>query len=247
MSVENKVSDEELQDALAYLENFEKSVPVSTIDGSEKNGGETTVLTEKYTEKLRGAESNLNSLKGELLKAEKSVSRYKDVLGRIEKGEKVEDVEDDEPDEKKPWKKEEEIKKSNVVELISQETKDYFKKSQDQFTELRSAIQSLITLQKSNAEKVDILDQKVSTPVGRRSAENIAFLQKSQEAEPLDDSFQKLSIKFQKSQVSNELFKAFEETKDSRYADAVSTFESSGFIPENIQKGLRSRKIILTN
>lgn len=240
-----KVSQEELQKSLEYLEEFEKGQTSMEVDESA-NGGQTEEVI-----KLR------KELKEHVNKAKMCKAK----LDALEKGESTEEEPESEPVEgEKPQTTEEEPEKpmekgTQSSPISSPEAFEEFKKSiinemkgefSSQFESLRKAKDQEILDLKA---KVDSLENEPVKKSIVKASQGIA-LEKAIKGEASEEGKTLLSRKFQKSKISNILFQAFEsetdEIKKGMYGDAVAQFESTsnGYISPAVLDDLyRSKNI----
>ena len=240
-----KVSQEELQKSLEYLEEFEKGQTSMEVDETA-NGGQTEEIAQ---------------LKKELKEHVNKAKMCKAKLDALEKGETSEEEPETEPVEgEKPQTSEEEsetpMEKGTYSAPIS---------SPAAFEELRKSIINEIreelssqfeTLKKAKDQEIIDLKSKVESlenePVKKsivKASQGIA-LEKAIKGETSEEGKTLLSRKFQKSKISNILFQAFEsetdEIKKSMYGDAVAQFESTsnGYISPAVLDDLYKSKNI---
>lgn len=240
-----KVSQEELQKSLEYLEEFEKGQASMEVDETA-NGGQTEEIAQ---------------LKKELKEHVNKAKVCKAKLDALEKGESSEEEPEPEPVEgEKSQTTEEEPEESmekgiQSSPISSPEALEEFKKSiiNEMKEEFSSQFESL-----RKAKDQEILDLKTKVnslenePVKKsivKASQGIA-LEKAIKGEASEEGKTLLSRRFQKSKISNALFQAYEEEKDEvlkgMYGDAVAQFESTpnGYISPAILEHLYKSKNI---
>ena len=257
-----KVSQEELQKSLEYLEEFEKGQTSMEVDETA-NGGQTEEIAQ---------------LKKELKEHVNKAKMCKAKLDALEKGETSEEEPETEPVEgEKPQTSEEEPETEPVEgekpQTSEEESETPMEKgtysapisSPAAFEELRKSIINEIreelssqfeTLKKAKDQEIIDLKSKVESlenePVKKsivKASQGIA-LEKAIKGETSEEGKTLLSRKFQKSKISNILFQAFEsetdEIKKSMYGDAVAQFESTsnGYISPAVLDDLYKSKNI---
>lgn len=241
----SKVSQEELQKSLQYLEDFEKSQTSSAM-GEEENGGQ---------------EEKINLCKEKLTSCLRKAKKYKEALDKLEKGEDVEIEEDEENEEGEEIQKgnkkmpedepniEEGLKKGNDSSPLVLE--DFKKEIISSITkEMQSFMQkSFETEIKDLKEKVEDLEKSPIQKSLQKSAQSIILQKKALAGEPTDDGKIVLSKKLNKGKISDILFEAWssenDEIKKSQYAEAVMQFESTGsYISPFVQADLLKSKNI---
>lgn len=244
------VNKEELQEALEYLDSFEKGQKTIEID-EEANGGQEEKI-ERYKEKLN---SHIKKAKA-----------YKEALDKLEKGESA-DVEDEEMETEKTNETEEKVSNKEGEEIEKGLEKETIKEEGLSFgsvEELSKSIEEKVLLKvgeryedlikskdseiKSLTERLDSLENE---PVRKSITKSAKFvvLEKALKGEPTEEGKIVLSKRLQKSKVSDALFSAWEQEKDevkkSFYADAVAKFESTGsYISPSVVEDLFKSKNI---
>lgn len=219
-----KVTPEEVQEALLYLENFEKGESTESLEkggdsadmDESQNGGDTSAAIDKEIKKADGEEEEdeeKESLKKEIEDLKKSLVAATQGLKS-----KVEESED--------------LKKSLDITLGKTEGLEELVKSQgDQISSIHS-----------------LLEKVAGQPLGRKSAPNADVLKKSfgDEDSNIDAGKTVLSKSRQRSTVSNKLFEVFEKSQDERYQKAVAEFEAGGgYISKSITDDLSTNHNIV--
>lgn len=240
-----KVSQEELQKSLEYLEEFEKGQTSMEVDESA-NGGQTEEVT-KLRKELKEHVNKAKMCKAKLDALEKGETTEEEPESEPVEGEKTQTTEG-EPE--KPMEKGiesspisspgalEEFKKSIINEMKEELS--------SQFESLRKAKDQEILDLKA---KVDSLENEPVKKSIVKASQGIA-LEKAIKGETSEEGKTLLSRRFQKSKISNILFQAFEsetdEIKKSMYGDAVAQFESTsnGYISPAVLDDLYKSKNI---
>ena len=231
-----KVSQEELEKSLKYLDDFQK-------------GKESEQLESKDPEKSVEREPEEEQEPDDKLYQEhkKRMSAYidkaymhKGILDKIKKGEPLPDeafILDDEKEEKKPAKPTEkepeqvekglqnQIGHQDIYELVKAKVDSMLGTIQETYNE------KLAEMQKSFDEKLNAISSEPVRKTILKGAETV-ILKKALSGEKSDDGKTILSVSLQKSQVSNALMDAYNEEKDSmrkgQLEQAIMGFEASG-------------------
>ena len=240
-----KVSQEELQKSLEYLEEFEKGQTSMEVDESA-NGGQTEEIAQ---------------LKSKLNEHIKKAKELKSKLDAMEKAEGTEEesetkpVEDEVPKAQEEQPEKEMEKGTQTAPISTPSAFEELRKSI--INEIREELSSQFeTLKKAKDQEIIDLKSKVESlenePVKKsivKASQGIA-LEKAIKGETSEEGKTLLSRKFQKSKISNVLFQAFEsetdEIKKSMYGDAVAQFESTsnGYISPAVLDDLYKSKNI---
>lgn len=240
-----KVSQEELQKSLEYLEEFEKGQSTMEVDESA-NGGQTEEVA-KLRKELKEHVNKAKVCKAKLDALEKGEATEEEPESEPVEGEKTQTTEE-EPEE--PMEKGiqgspisspaafEELRKSIINEMREEFS--------SQFESLRKAKDQEIIDLKSKVESLENEPVKKSIV---KASQGIA-LEKAIKGETSEEGKTLLSRRFQKSKISNILFQAFEsetdEIKKGMYGDAVAQFESTsnGYISPAVLDDLYKSKNI---
>lgn len=231
-----KVSTEDLVKSMEYLEievpeSLRKSLQEGSLEGSEQNGGGS---------EPNDLEKKKKDLKEKLEKAKKE-------LEDLEKANKELEDEESEEDEglenQPPMGTEKESSESSKKE-------EDLKKSLQEVEELKTTVTHLTNLVKSQNETLSTLSRDVnealSSPVERRSAESLEILRKSMGGDPVEEkkNENKISI-LQKGRVSQALMDTYNQGggKDEFLAEAIMTYEASGYLSPSVVNFMKGKGV----
>lgn len=229
-----KVSQEELEKSLRYLDDFQKGKESEQLEGKEQ---------EKPVEQPEEEQEPDDKLYQE---HKKRMSAYidkaymhKGILDKIKKGEPLPDeafILDDEEEKKpaKPAEKEpEQVEKGQNDQLGHQDIDELVKAKVDAGLESiqKSFDDKLAQIEKNYEEKLNAISSEPVRKTIIKGAETV-ILKKALSGEKSDEGKTILSVSLQKGQVSNALMDAYNEEKDSmrkgQLGEAIMGFEASG-------------------
>lgn len=245
--MDKKVTEQELQESLDYLNAFAKGEETKPIEKEEKKEPEKPADEEPDDELYQAHKKRLASYLDKAM-------MHKGCMEKIKKGEPLpdeafDDLEDEE-EPKAPEKKEdvqkgeqtEELEKAKIDELVKAQVESQI----DEIVKAKVAI--ALEEQKSKSDEVikglqDRISELEETPVRKTliKGADAVTLKKALSGEKDDNGKQILSVSLQKSKVSEALYQAFESEKDemtkSILGEAVAEFESTGsYISPEVQK-----------
>lgn len=238
-----KVSETEVSKALQFLDKFSKSkdstplVKESTIEGSEVNGGDSKDNPLTAKEKLEMKKAQIAKLKEEIEEIEKSEKKLeKEDLEEEIKVEDAPEIDDEDLEVEEEDEDKEDIKKALVsISTILGES----------HTREKSLDSRMDSFEKSLKDISDLLGE---VSLGRKSARNVATLQKGFGAEEQPQRISKslnINIPTQKQAISNLLMKSFNENPEDRELEnAIVAFETSGYLEPKLVKSLEQKNNI---
>lgn len=234
-----KVTKEQVEDAVKYLDTISKGKDNMELN-PEINGGGSENISELKSE-LVGAIKKAKELKEKIDELEKAKSKEEELdkedsvkKSELEDGneEKEESEDKDKEDEKPDLDKEEIIKsiKSEVLETF----KDTLTNKDEEITLLKSKINDL-TSKMSEFE---------NTPIRKSfTGEPLTFKDRFEKAQ--NEGKTVVSKTLQKSTISNHIYNLFVETTDEfekgELGNAISQFESAGYLDPAIQAKLSTK------
>lgn len=230
-----KVSQEELEKSLRYLDDFQKGKESEQLEGKEQEKS-----VEQPEEEQEPDDKLYQEHKKRMSAYIDKAYMHKGILDKIKKGEPLPDeafILDDEEEEKKPAKPAEkepeqvekglqnQIGQENLEELVKAKVDSILGTIQETYNE------KLAEMQKSFDEKLNAISSEPVRKTIIKGAETV-ILKKALSGEKSDDGKTILSASLQKSQVSNALMDAYNEEKDSmrkgQLGEAIMGFEASG-------------------
>lgn len=229
-----KVSQEELEKSLRYLDDFQKGKESEQLEGKEQEKS-----VEQPEEEQEPDDKLYQEHKKRMSAYIDKAYMHKGILDKIKKGEPLPDeafILDDEEEKKpaKPAEKEPEqvekglqnqIGQENLEELVKAKVDSILGTIQETYNE------KLAEMQKSFDEKLNAISSEPVRKTIIKGAETV-ILKKALSGEKSDEGKTILSASLQKSQVSNALMDAYNEEKDSmrkgQLGEAIMGFEASG-------------------
>ena len=230
-----KVSQEELEKSLRYLDDFQKGKESEQLESKEPEKS-----VEKETEEEQEPDDKLYQEHKKRMSAYiDKAYMHKGILDKIKKGEPLPDeafILDDEEEKKpaKPAEKEpEQVEKGQNDQLGHQNIDELVKAKVDAGLESiqKSFNDKLAEIEKNYEEKLNAISSEPVRKTILKGAETVV-LKKALSGEKSDEGKTILSVSLQKGQVSNALMDAYNEEKDSmrkgQLGEAIMGFEASG-------------------
>jgi hypothetical protein len=237
MNTEVKI--ETLEDALSYLESFDKVEKSKNSKGEvseDVNGGEAEKITNAQLQSMiKGLTCAMQDLKKSVdekfEKAEKKdITEVLEKKKKLEKAEEPEDDDDDDDDDDE-----------DADELNTPVEKSSAKKLQRL---LKSLTEKVEALEESNEE----LQKSLNEPVGRRSVDKVKPLKKSFGEDSDDNGGSAPQMRqLRKSEISKILFDEYEEGNFENEAleKAITTYEVTSDLPPVAREVLKKKGINL--
>lgn len=231
-----KVTKEQVEDAVKYLDTISKGKDNMELN-SEINGGGSENISELKSE-LVGAIKKARELKEKIDELEKAKSKEED-LNKEELVEKSE-LEDDKVDNKEEVDKDDEpnLDKEEIIKSIKGEIFESFKDTlmnkDEEINLLKSQINDL------SCKMLEI----ENTPIRKSfTGEPLTFKDRFEKAQ--NEGKTVVSKTLQKSTISNHIYNLFVETTDEfekgELGNAISQFESAGYLDPAIQAKLSTK------
>ena len=235
--MDKKVTEQELQESLDYLNAFAKGEETKPIEKEEKKEPEKPADEEPDDELYQAHKKRLASYLDKAM-------MHKGCMEKIKKGEPLpdeafDDLEDEEP--KAPEKKEDVEKGQQTEELEKAKIDELVKAQVDAQVEeiVKAKVAVALEEQKTKSDEVikglqDEIEKLKDTPVRKTliKGADAVTLKKALSGEKDEEGKQILSISLQKAKVSEALYNAYEAESDEMtkgiLGEAVAEFESTG-------------------
>lgn len=233
-----KVTKEQVEDAVKYLDTISKGKDNMELN-PEINGGGSENISELKSE-LVGAIKKARELKEKIDELEKAKSKEEDLNKEelVEKSELEDGNKEKEESEDKDKDDEPNLDKEEIIKSIKGEIFESFK---DTLT--------------NKDEEINLLKSQINDLTSKMSEFENTPIRKSFTGEPLTfkDRFEKaqnegktvVSKTLQKSTISNHIYNLFVETTDEfekgELGNAISQFESAGYLDPAIQAKLSTK------
>lgn len=221
----SKVSNEELQKSIEYINGLSLEKSNESMDFSEKTNG--------------GTEENITRLQGELNDHVKKAKEIKEELDKLSKGEKEKPLENKEKEGKEDDDKEE--VKEKKEEKPDMDKEEIMKSIKD------SLFNDFNDLLKSKDDKIEILSKKIeeisNEPIRKSIIGNPTnFIERFQKSK---SEGKNAILKSNKSTISNYMYDLFLEEKDDimkgKIGEAITTFESASELDPEVRRRVQER------
>lgn len=244
--MDKKVTEQELQESLDYLNAFAKGEETKPIEKEDKKEPEKKEDEEPDDELYQAHKKRLASYLDKAM-------MHKGCMEKIKKGEPLpdeafDDLEDEEPkapekkEVKEEIKQEEEVSKAKIDELVKAQVDSQVEEI------VKAKVAIALEEQKTKSDEIikglqEEINQLKETPVRKTliKGADAVTLKKALSGEKDDNGKQLLSVSLQKAKVSEVLYQAFENEQDEVtkgiLGEAVAEFESTGsYISPEVQK-----------
>lgn len=230
------VTKEEVEQAVKYLDNISKGQESMDLS-PEVNGG--------------GSE-NVSQMKTDMVSYIKKAKEIKEKLDKLEKSDDFD--EDDKVKEKEEKEPEEEVEKGEPKEKMESKEKKEDKLDNEEI--MKGLRTEILEIKKSKDEEIELLKSQLSevlnkvkiienTPIKKSftSEGEITFAERFEKAKSEGKTV--VSKDFQKSVISNHIYNMYVECTDQfekgELGDAISQFESAGYLSPELQRRLSEK------